>query len=103
MCYKRQAACGAAVLSDQWCGLDSFYTPGEQILIARSRTDTLAALDMSDAQLQSIGRQARARTLDEHTSNHRAAQLISCLERLPAVAPHPSRPTPEPALDAMRI
>jgi hypothetical protein len=37
---------------------------------------------MSDAQLQSIGRAARERTLDEHTSLHRASQLIHYLEEL---------------------
>lgn len=95
------AACGAAVLSDRWPGLDAFYTPGQQILTACCANDTLAAMDMSDAQLQSIGRAARERTLDEHTSRHRAAQLISHLERSSAVLPL-SKPTREPALDAMR-
>lgn len=76
------AACGATVLSDEWCGIDDFYTPGEQILVAHDGTDTLAALDMSDAQLQRIGRAARERTLDEHTSLHRAKQLIHYLEEL---------------------
>ena len=78
------AACGAAVLSDEWCGLDDFYTPGEQVLVARYCDDTLAALELSDAQLQSIGRAARERTLDEHTSLHRARQLIHYLEELQA-------------------
>jgi spore maturation protein CgeB len=95
------AACGAAVLSDQWCGLDEFYTPGEQILTARLAADTLAALDMSDAQLQSIGRAARERTLAEHTSSNRARQLIRYLEQLPASAPG-SRHTGRPVLDLMR-
>ncbi len=81
------AACGAAVLSDEWCGLDDFYTPGEQILVARDTADTLAALDMSDAQLEAIGRAARERTLDEHTSLHRARQLIHYLEELRSPAP----------------
>jgi spore maturation protein CgeB len=76
------AACGAAVLSDQWCGLEDFYSPGEQILTARSASDTLAALDMSDAQLAAIGRAARERTLDEHTSRRRALQLVTYLEQL---------------------
>lgn len=95
------AACGAAVLSDQWCGLDAFYTPGEQILTARFATDTLAALDLSDTELQSIGRAARERTLDEHTSKHRAAQLIGYLEHLPASLPEwmPGRSS---VSDAMR-
>lgn len=76
------AACGAAVLSDEWCGLDDFYTPGQQVLVARHSADTLAALDMSDAQLRAIGRAARERTLEEHTSLHRAKQLIHYLEEL---------------------
>lgn len=76
------AACGAAVLSDEWCGLDDFYTPGEQVLVARHQEDTLAALAMSDARLQAIGRAARERTMDEHTSLHRARQLIHYLEEL---------------------
>lgn len=76
------AACAAAVLSDEWCGLEDFYTPGEQVLVARYASDTLAALDMSDGQLKAIGRAARERTLDEHTSAHRAKQLIHYLEEL---------------------
>ncbi|HWK52145.1 MAG TPA: glycosyltransferase [Steroidobacter sp.] len=76
------AACGAAVLSDEWCGLEDFYTPGEQVLVARTSADTLAALDMSDTELHAIGRAARERTLDEHTSLHRAKQLIHYLEEL---------------------
>ena len=74
------AACGAAVISDEWCGLDDFYTPGEQILIAHTAADTLSAQDMSDAELQAIGRAARERTLDEHTSRHRAVSLINYLD-----------------------
>jgi spore maturation protein CgeB len=76
------AACGAAVLSDEWCGLEDFYTPGEQILVAHSFADTLAALDVSDAELQAIRRAARERTLDEHTSYHRALSLIRHLDEL---------------------
>lgn len=82
------AACGAAVLSDEWCGLDDFYAPGKEILVGRYTSDALAALDMSDAQLRAIGRAARERTLDEHTSLHRAKQLIHYLEELRSAA-HP--------------
>lgn len=76
------AACGAAVLSDEWCGLEDFYTPGEQILVAHCFEDTLAALDMSDAKLQAVRRAARERTLDEHTSYHRALSLVRYLDEL---------------------
>jgi spore maturation protein CgeB len=80
------AACGAAVLSDEWCGLEDFYTPGEQIVVAHCFEDTLAAMDMSDAELQAIRRSARERTLDEHTSHHRALSLIRHLDELDSPA-----------------
>jgi spore maturation protein CgeB len=86
----KATACAAAVLSDEWTGLDEFYTPGEQILVARNTEDTLAALDMSDARLRAIGRAARERTLDEHTSLHRARQLIHYMEEVRS----PLRPWP---------
>lgn len=75
------AACGATLLSDEWRGLDEFYTPGEQLLVARSAADTLAALDMTEAELRAIGRAARERTFDQHTSRHRAIDLIGLLDQ----------------------
>ncbi len=76
------AACGAAVLSDDWPGLSSFYQPGEEILLARNTQHALDALDRSDAELKRIGAAARDRTLAEHTSQHRARELIALLERV---------------------
>ncbi len=69
------SACGVPVLSDYWDGLDAFYTPGSEILIGREPADALNALSLSDAELASIGRNARQRTLDCHTSDHRATEL----------------------------
>jgi spore maturation protein CgeB len=69
------AACGVPVLSDYWDGLETFYTPGKEILIGREPGDALNALSLSDAELVSIGRNARQRTLDCHTSDHRAREL----------------------------
>src|SRR5436853_278270 len=74
------AACGAPVLSDHWDGLDSFFTPGTDILVANSESDALDALDLSDGELARIGRAARERTLAEHTSQRRAGDLIAKLE-----------------------
>ncbi|MGV3530913.1 MAG: CgeB family protein [Chthoniobacteraceae bacterium] len=69
------AACGAPILSDSWTGLNEFFTPGEEILLAESTADALRALTLSDAELQSIGRAARERALAEHTAGHRAIEL----------------------------
>jgi spore maturation protein CgeB len=79
-------ACGAPVLSDYWNGLDAFFTPGAEILVARCPDDVVAALDRDDAQLARLARAGRERTLDQHTSKHRAAELIAALERARAAA-----------------
>ena len=41
------AACGVPILTDEWEGLDAFFEPGREILIARGTEDALAALDMA--------------------------------------------------------
>jgi spore maturation protein CgeB len=74
------AACGAPLLSDWWEGLDEFFTPDEEILIARNTDDTCAALERSDAELQLIGHQAMERALSEHTASHRARELEEALQ-----------------------
>jgi spore maturation protein CgeB len=74
------AACGAPIVSDRWPGLDAFFTPGEEILIARDAAEVLAALDRSDAELGRIAAAARARVLAEHSSAARAAELVQLVE-----------------------
>ena len=66
------AACGAAILTDAWDGLDAFFTPGAELIVARTTAEALAAVDLSDAELRRIGEAGRARVLAEHTSDHRA-------------------------------
>jgi spore maturation protein CgeB len=74
------AACGAPILSDNWEGLDAFFTPGEEILVAHDTADTVAALDCGDDQLAAMSRAARERTLTEHTAARRALELEQLLE-----------------------
>jgi spore maturation protein CgeB len=75
------AACGTPILSDVWEGLDLFFEPGREILPAAATEDALAALDLTDAELAAIGRAARERTLEAHTSDHRAGELLDYLAR----------------------
>jgi len=75
------AACGATIISDTWPGLDTFFVPGREILTAASAGEVLSVLDRDDSELKAIGRAARMRVLDEHTSAHRAAELVAHLER----------------------
>jgi spore maturation protein CgeB len=74
------AACGTAILSDWFEGLDAFYAPGEQILLGHDTGDAIAALELSDRELSRIAASARERTLAEHTSAHRARELETLLE-----------------------
>ncbi len=76
------AACGVPVLSDGWEGLNSFFEPGSEILIARNTDDAVAALDLEAGDIERIARAARARVLDEHTSAHRARELVRLLHDL---------------------
>jgi spore maturation protein CgeB len=70
------AACGTPVISDYWEGLEEFFEPGREILIARSADDVAAILhDVPDQTRAAIGEQARTRALAKHTAAHRAAEL----------------------------
>src|SRR5690606_572367 len=73
------AACGVPILSDWFEGLDLFFHPGSEILVARDRHDVLAALSATDEALADMARRARARVLAEHTAEHRAPSLETLL------------------------
>ena len=70
------SACGAAILSDRWDGLEEFLTPGEEILLPQNADQVATILTgISDEERSRIGSQARERILAQHTSEHRAAQF----------------------------
>lgn len=74
------AACGTPLLTDHWRGLERFYSPGEEIIVVESTDEVVNALELPDAALARIAQAARERTLDEHSSARRAAELIALLE-----------------------
>jgi spore maturation protein CgeB len=76
------AACGAAIVSDWWEGLDSFFAPGTEILRVDSAADVIAAINQPDKQLRAIGQAARHRALAEHTAAHRAITLENCCNQV---------------------
>lgn len=73
------AACGAPILSDWFEGLNEFFEPGREILTVRSSADVNAALNIDNCESARISRLARERTLDEHTGNRRAEDLLRYL------------------------
>jgi len=81
------AACGVPVLSDWWDGLDAFFEPGLEILVARDSDDAMRHLRATSAEeRREIGARARSRVLAEHTPARRAEQLESYVRDLAAVA-----------------
>jgi len=69
------ASCGAPVISDSWEGLDAFFVPGREILVARTRDDVLAALTLDEAERLRIANDARDRALADHTAVQRVRDL----------------------------
>ncbi|WP_437672624.1 CgeB family protein [Sorangium sp. So ce131] len=74
------AACGTPILSDSWEGLDQFFTPGKEILVARTTDEAVQALSLPAGEIAAISRAARERVLAEHSAARRAEELVSILE-----------------------
>lgn len=70
------AACATPIISDVWPGLEDCFTPGSEILVARTTEDTLRILrQLHEEERLQLGARLRERVLREHTSEHRAFQL----------------------------
>lgn len=70
------AACGCAIVSDAWPGLESFFSVGEEILLAESGRDVVTLLtEAGDSELRKVGEAARARVIEEHSSERRAEEF----------------------------
>lgn len=70
------AACGTPIISDYWEGLDTIFSPGEEILISRSAEETIQYLKtFPEEERLKLSKRARKRTLQSHTASRRAAEL----------------------------
>jgi spore maturation protein CgeB len=74
------AACETPVISDSWKGLDQFFEPGREILVASSADDVVNALELGDQELRSIGKAARERVFSAHTAAHRSREFLQLVE-----------------------
>jgi spore maturation protein CgeB len=81
------AACGTAILSDCWDGLNDFFKPGEEILVVHDVDETIQAITRPPAELRKIGAAARQRVLDQHTAMHRAIEMETIFEQAFCHAP----------------
>ncbi len=83
------AACGVPVISDWWEGLDAFFEPGREILVAsrRRRRRAPSSPRSTTGERRAIGARARERVLREHTADRRAQELeqhVAAVARLAA-------------------
>jgi spore maturation protein CgeB len=77
------AACGVPVVSDDWPGLETFFRPGEEILVADGPDATRRYLDeLDETERLAVAARARATVLARHTSARRAAELEGYLREV---------------------
>ncbi|EAQ02263.1 hypothetical protein OB2597_19311 [Pseudooceanicola batsensis HTCC2597] len=77
------AACGTAILSDRWPGIEEVLAPGEAITIVDTPDDIAAALQMPENRRERMARAARDSVLGHHTGRARARQLAAMVRDLP--------------------
>jgi spore maturation protein CgeB len=82
--FFEAAACGTPIISDWWEGLESFFS-NDEIFIVHQGRDVLDVLNSPESQLAGFAGRARARTLDEHSGERRARELLHYFED---VRPH---------------
>ena len=75
------AACAVPILTDPWPGLEEFFVPDREILVASAPEEAARHLERDPDELRAIGERARERVLAEHTADHRAAELEGHVER----------------------
>lgn len=77
------AGAGACLITDAWEGVDQFFTPDSEILIAKSAKEVVGHLRRWNAQQASaIGHAMRNRALRQHTYDSRALQVHTALQNL---------------------
>jgi spore maturation protein CgeB len=74
------AGAAACLITDAWAGVDQFFTPGGEILVASTTEDVVRWLrDISEMDARRIGRAMRARALREHAYSLRAREVDQIL------------------------
>jgi spore maturation protein CgeB len=74
------AGAGACLITDAFEGVETFFEPGEEIIVAASGDEVAEQIRMLlPNHARAIGSAARRRALAEHTYEHRAALLEESL------------------------
>jgi spore maturation protein CgeB len=74
------AGAGACLITDFWDGIDTFFAPGRELLVAGDGAEVAGLVEGLDhTRARQIGAAARERALAEHTYGQRAALLEALL------------------------
>ncbi|MCC9135511.1 glycosyltransferase [Pontibacter silvestris] len=74
------AGAGACIITDYWEGIDLFFEPGKEIMVAKTGDDVVAILaELTEENAKAIGEAAYRKVLSAHTYSHRAEQLETLL------------------------
>ncbi|HYO10110.1 MAG TPA: glycosyltransferase [Tepidisphaeraceae bacterium] len=74
------AGAGACLITDAFEGIETFFEPGEEILVARDGAEVAEHVrGLTDSHARAIGQAALRRVLGEHTYDHRVALLEQTL------------------------
>jgi spore maturation protein CgeB len=80
------AGAGACLISDAWTGLEEFFEPAREVLVAANGdavVDHLLRLEFDTA--RRIGQRAHRRALAEHTYAHRVGDVLEALSVVPGI------------------
>jgi hypothetical protein len=76
------AAFGACIVSQPYNGIEEWFEPGKELMIAKNETEVVPIYQQlldSDNEREKMGERARARILKDHTYQKRADELISVI------------------------
>jgi spore maturation protein CgeB len=84
------AGCACCIVTDAWAGIDYFFEPDREILVAASAEELVGHLRSTPPhQAQAIGQAARARVLGDHTYDGRAEVLEEAISHQLSAIPAP--------------
>ena len=92
------AGAGACLVTDRWSGIETFFAPGSEILVAGSAGELVSCLrQVGTGAARLLGAAMRARALRDHTYALRARQFDRILLQAGGSAAGAGRPLPEAA------
>ncbi|MGN6370848.1 MAG: CgeB family protein [Phycisphaerae bacterium] len=75
------AGAGACLITDYWVGIEQFFEPGDEVLVAKNGEEVARHVNgLTLPRARRIGQAALRRVLAEHTYAHRAVELETVLD-----------------------